>query len=284
MYNYTLYRIGQLIALSLPLRIAYRIAILVSDLHYVFAHIDRQAVTENLRAIFPDKTSREIARLRIDMFRNFAKYLVDFFRFSKLDRQYIEKNIKIENIRYIDEALSEGKGAVILTAHLGNWELGGVVISLLKYPFWAVALSHKDKRVDNFFIAQRESKGIKVIPLGRAVRMSLNALKKNELVALVGDRNFSERGLAVDFFGKTSYLPAGPALLSLKTGAPIVPGFMVRNEDDTFTLTMEKPLRINQGGSKDGDLTVLLTEYKDIFEGYIRRYPDQWYMFKKFWA
>lgn len=284
MYNYALYMAGRSIALSLPLKIAYRIAVFVSDLHYIFAYKDRLAVTGNLKAIFPDKPDREIAKIRINMFRNFAKYLVDFFRFSKLNREFIEKNIKIENIQHIDEALSKGKGAVILTAHLGNWELGGVVIALLGYPFWAVALSHKDKRVNDFFIFQRENKGVKVIPLEKAVRTSLAVLRENEVVALVGDRNFSERGLVLDFFHKPTSLPVGPALLSLKTGAAIVPGFMVRNKDDSLTLKMEKPLDSKPTGNKDKDLLGLMTQYKSIFEDYIRMYPHQWYMFRKFWV
>jgi len=293
MFGYILYRIGQFIALSLPLKLAYGIAILISDLHYIFADKDRLAVRENLKVIFPEKSGREIRKIRIAMFRNFAKYLVDFFRFSKLDTDYIKRNIKLENIRYFDEALSKGKGAIVLTAHLGNWELGGVVVSLLGYPLWAVALPHKDKRVNNFFNSQREGKGLRVIPLGKAVRLCLNLLKENKVIALAGDRDFTSKGVVMDFFGRPTFLPEGPAAFSLKTGAAIVPGFMLRNADDTFTLKIEKPLQFTRGNSKihyrqekedqDSDLTGLIKQYKTTIEDYIRKYPDQWYMFRKFW-
>lgn len=165
MLNYIIYRLGQFIALCLPLKIAYKIAVFLSYLHYIFAARDRRIAKENIKVIFPEKSDREIKRIRIKMFRNFAKYLVDFFRFSKLDIEYIKRNIKVENIHYIDEVLSHGKGAITVTAHLGNWELGGVVIALLGYPFWVVALPHKYIKVDNFFNFQRESNGVKVIPL-----------------------------------------------------------------------------------------------------------------------
>jgi KDO2-lipid IV(A) lauroyltransferase len=256
---------------------------LFSDVHYIFADKDRRAVRENLKVIFPEKSEREIKRIRIRMFRNFAKYLVDFFRFSKLDSEYIKRNIKIENIHYINEALSNGKGVITLTAHLGNWELGGVVIALLGYPFWAVALPHKYKKIDNFFNFQRQSKGVRVIPLGKAVRSCLNVLKENEIVALVGDRDFTEKGVAIDFFGRSTFFPEGPAAFSLKTGAIIVPGFMVRNEDDSFTLKMEKPLGYIPTYDKDKDLIRLIERYKITIENYIRKYPDQWYMFRRFW-
>ena len=283
MFNYILYRIGQLIALHLPLNLAYKVAIFFSDLHYIFAAGDRRITRENIKVIFPEKSEREIRRMRIRMFRNFAKYLVDFFRFSKLDINYIKRNIKVENIHYIDEALSKGKGAIIVTAHLGNWELGGVVVALLGYPFWIVALPHKYRKVNDFFNFQRGSKGINVIPLGRAARQSLVILKENRVLALAGDRDFSEKGIVSDFFGRPAIFPQGPAALSLKTGAKIIPGFMLRNEDDTFTFKFEKPLEFISTGDKNNDLIGLTAQYRNIFEDYIRKYPDQWYMFRKFW-
>ncbi|MCG8429984.1 MAG: lysophospholipid acyltransferase family protein [Candidatus Omnitrophica bacterium] len=285
MLQYYLYRFGQFIALHLPLKLGYRFAVFCSDLHYVFANRDREAVTANLRMIFPDKSKKEIARLRLRMFRNFAKYLVDFFRFEELDLEYVRRNIRMENMHYFDEALQEKKGVVVLTAHLGNWELGGVVIALLGYPFYAVALPHKHRKVDEFFNAQREHKGVRVIPFGRAVRMCLNILEEGKMVALVGDRDFTARGgITMDFFGKPATFPVGPAAFALKTSAPIVPGFMIRNPDDTFTLRLEPPLRLASSGDKAADTRTLIAQYVKIFEKYIREHPDQWYMFRKFWV
>lgn len=285
MLNYILYRIAQFIALALPLKLVYKIAVFTSDIHYLFADKDRKAVRENLKAIFPQQSDRWISGIRLRMSRNFAKYLVDFFRFSLLDREYIERNIRLKNIYYLDEALSRGKGVIILTAHLGNWELGGVVAALLGYPLWTVALPHKDRRVDDFFNFQRESKGMKVIPLGRAVRQCLNILKENKAIALAGDRDFTAKGMVVDFFGRPTFLPEGPAAFSLKTGASVVPGFMVRNKDDTFTLSFEKALEFSPpSNNKNKDLKERILQCNVIIESYIRKYPDQWYMFRRFWT
>lgn len=218
------------------------------------------------------------------VFRNFAKYLADFFRFEKLDRGYIDKNIKLENLHYFDQALASGKGVIVLTAHLGNWELGGVVLAQLGYPFWAVALSHKNKKVNDFFVAQRARKGVNVITLGKAIRSCISEIKNNHMVALVGDRDFTEKGIVIDFFNKPTHFPEGPAALSLMTGASIIPGFMLRNPDNSFTLRIEKPVEFKPTGDKAKDLANLITVYKNIFEDYIRRYPDQWYIFRRFWA
>jgi KDO2-lipid IV(A) lauroyltransferase len=283
MVNYSLYRIGQALALALPIRRAYALAVLFSDLHYLFAWHDRRVTLDNLKAVFPEKNNAEIRRIRKAIFRNFAKYLVDFFRSSEIDRFYIEKNVRIENIRYVEYGLSRGKGVITLTAHLGNWELGGVAIALSGYPFAAVALPHKDRRVNSFFNSQRQVKGVKVIPVGKAVRNCLDVLNQNSVLALLGDRSFNEKGIEVDFFGKPTLLPAGPAALSLKTGATLVPGFMLRNPDDTFTLRFEKPIEFEGSGDRESDIRALVCSYKTVIEDYIRRYPEQWSMFRRFW-
>jgi len=282
--NYYIYRFGQFLALSLPLRLVYFLAACLAQGYYLFAFRDRRFVKANLRAIFPEKSNCQLRKISRMAFRNFAKYLVDFFRFEKLNLQYIDKNIKLENLRYFDQALAKGKGVVVLTAHLGNWELGGVVIAQLGYPFWVVALPHRNKKVNEFFDAQRNSKGVKVIAMGKAVRSCITAIRNNQMVALVGDRDFTEKGMIVDFFGKPTHFPQGPAALSLMTGASIVPGFMLRNPDDSFTLRIEKPLEFTPTGDKAKDLADLIKVYKVIIEDYIRKYPEQWYVFRRFWV
>ncbi|MBU1871803.1 MAG: hypothetical protein KKH80_03285 [Candidatus Omnitrophica bacterium] len=165
MIFYILYKIGEFIALIFPLKMAYMVGIFFSDLHYLFAWKDHANVAANLKAIFPEKSIQEIKAMRLRMSRNFAKYLVDFFRFSRLNKNNIKKFLHTKNLHYIDNALKNGKGAIILTAHIGNWEVGGVGMALLGYDIGVVALSHRHGSVDKFFIAQREQKGVSVLPL-----------------------------------------------------------------------------------------------------------------------
>ncbi|RKY31123.1 MAG: hypothetical protein DRP74_05500 [Candidatus Omnitrophota bacterium] len=287
MGDYVLYRIGKFIAMHIPLKLAYKLAIFFSDVHFIFANKDRATVLGNLKVIFPEKSVREIRRIRIRMFRNFAKYLVDFFRFEKLTKEEVAKNVKVLNRHYLDQALARNKGVIVLSAHIGNWELGGAVVALAGYPIWVVAMTHKYKKVNDFFVNQRKNKGINVIPMERAVKQCLTVLNENKLLGLIGDRDFTERGITEDFFGKPMLFPVGPAGFALKTGAAIVPTFIVRNPDDNFTLMIEKPIIVepsisNKNGG-DEKLRKVISQYKIIFEEYIRKYPDQWYMFRKFW-
>jgi len=284
MISYILYRIAQAISKSFPLKKAYAIAVFLADLRFHTAFMDRRNVFGNLKVIFPDKTVKEINEISVQIFRNFAKYLVDFFRLDELDLDYINKNVKLTNLHYIKDSLLEGKGVILVSAHLGNWELGGVVISTLGYPLVTVALKHKSGKVNEFFFKQREQKGVRVLPLGNAAKGCLKVLKNNELLALVGDRNFMGKGIVLDFFGKPTVLPLGPAFLSLQTQARIIPGFLLRKPDDTFELVFVKPLEYNLCGDKEKDLKEIANKYKTVIEDYIRRFPEQWFMFRKFWV
>lgn len=280
MYSYALYKFGQYLAFRLPLRLCYAIATFFSDVHFVFANQDRACTWANYRIIFPEKSDKELRRIRLAMFRNFAKYLVDFFRFPMMDMRQIKNMIRVENRHYVDEAMRKKKGVILLTAHIGNWELGGVAMSGLGYPLWAVALPHKSAEVNEFFNSRRKKMGVKVIQFGKAARSCFKVLKEQEMLALVGDRDFSnEAGEIVDFFGKRTYLPKGPAVFAIKTGAPIVPGFVLRNGDDSFVLRFEQAFE----AAAHETVPDLIRRYKELIERYIRAYPEQWFMFKKFW-
>lgn len=279
MSRYLLYKIGAFIAVRLPLRLAYRLAAALAILYSLFARKDNAILTANLKAVFPDKRPPEIRSIRQGVFKNFTKYLVDFFRFPLLNKENVHRMIRIENLNYIDQALAKGKGAIILTAHIGNWELGGIAMALTGYPIGAVALPHRHKKVDDFFNQQRQKKGMIVMPLGRAARECLGFLQQNKIVALAGDRVFGSGGIRTEFFGLPARLPAGPAAFSLKCESPIIPGFVIRNPDDTFVLKFESPIEFKPGSNKDSDIAVIVAKYKTVIEKCVRKYPEQWLMF-----
>ncbi len=283
MMGYLVYRAAQWIVIIFPKRFTYRLAVIISDVFYLFQRNERKALFENLKHAFPekgDKTIRLYARLT---FRNFGKYLVDFFRFDKFDRIAMEKEVTIVGQENVEECLRRGRGLITVTAHLGNWELGGVVMSLLGYKFNVVALSHGSAKVDTLFVRQRENKGVKVIPLGNAASRCLSALRRNELIALLGDRNINETGIKVNFFDKEVSLPKGPAVLSLYNNTSILPGFLVRTKEDKFRLILDKALPDVKEGDMEEKVRKLTRELVKVIESYIRRYPGQWFMFYPVW-
>jgi len=285
MFKFLLYKFGQFCVHRLPLKLSYAITAFVSDMQCHFSPRDRRAVTNNLKVIFPSGSEEQITTLTLEVFRNFGRYLQEFFRMSKfLDREYIARNVKIENIEYLDGLLSEGKGGVLLTAHIGNWELGGVILSMLGYPIVAVALPHKERPVNDLFNHQRERWGVKIVQTNGAIRKCIEFLRENKIVALLADRDFGFSGEVMDFFGRKAMIPKGPAAFCQKTGAPIIPVFFTRTEDFTFRMVFEKPIYPPQSGDEHEVLLQLMKQYTTVIERKIREYPTQWLMFREFWV
>ncbi len=285
MTMFFLYRIGQSIALALPVKLAYRMAEFLSGIKFFFCRQERDFMRNNMRVILGENNPN-VEKYPRQIYANFAKYLVDFFRTEKIDKAFIDKFVKIEKIHYMDEALKKGKGAIGLTAHIGNWELCAQVMGIMGYKMNAIALVHTDKRVNEFFTNQRKKKGVTVIPVGVAVRKCFAALKRNEIVGILGDRDFSgENGIVIDFLGKFMLIPRGPAILSLRTGAAIVPAFVIRDEKDDRYLKyiFEKPIYPKTSGNEEQDIKDITLGYSRVIEEYIRKYPQQWFIFHEFW-
>lgn len=280
---FIVFKLGKFLACALPLKISYRLAEILSDIQYILSKKDRSIVINNLNALnvrLPQPTA-SYARY---VFRGFGRYLVDFFRSSKLSRNDLIEMLEIEGLSHIDEALKKGKGVIIVSAHIGNWELGGLAMAARGYPISAVALDHKNSLVNNIFINIRKRWGMEVIPLGSAVKRSYKSLGSNKLLAILGDRDFSNNGMLMSFLGKDSLIPKGPAVLSIRTGAPIVPAFVLMKPHGKYIMRFENPLILENRDADTSESVRLLTQKcVNIMEDYIRKYPSQWLMFRRFW-
>lgn len=274
-----LYFLGNLITSTFPRNICYLFARFVSVIHYCISKKDRETVIYNLSPVIAEKN--KIKRYAKEVFVNFAYYLVDFFRYSKLNKDFIKKYIELEGLDNLNKALAQGKGVIILAAHLGNYELAGAVLSLLGYPLSVVALSHKNKRVNRFFEGQRQRVGMKVIPTGATIRSCFSVLKSGDMLALLGDKNFSGEGIKLDMFSRQAYFPRGIAFFALKTGAPIVPVFLVRKDKKFYHLICEKPIVYDK---EQEDEVSIIKKCNLVLEKYIKKYPQQWYMFQRRWV
>ncbi|MDD5005802.1 MAG: lysophospholipid acyltransferase family protein [Candidatus Omnitrophica bacterium] len=274
-----LYKVGEILAVILPWNIAYKMAVFLAKLQFSISKKDRDAVMNNLRVILPNEKEDVIRKKAIEVFVNFGLYLIEFFRFSQIDKAYIEKHFSIKGRDNLDNALKKGKGVILLAAHLGNWELAGMALSILGYKLMVVALDHKDSEINNFFKRRRQSKGIEVISLGSSIKQCYKGLKDNKVLAILGDRDFSNSGYPLDFFGRKKSIPRGPAVLSLRTGAPILPTIVTRQSLDRCVMECLPPIEIS---SEMNELEVM-KKYTKIIEQEIAEDPSQWLMFREFW-
>ena len=284
MGNYQIYLLGQWLVRILPARTAYASAVFISDIHYTFSKTDRAAVRANLTAItgsdVPDAMVREV-------FRNFGRYLVDFFTLTqKLTPAYIRDHVEYVRMERLKEVLKKGKGGIIISAHIGNWEMASCLVSAMRYPLSIIALSHKDPRVNALFNHQREFFGTTVFPTTTAVRRCLEQLRANRLIALLVDRDFGASGMSMDFLGRKAMIPKGAALFALKTGAPLLPVVFVRKDNGDFQFVFYEPIEppvVPEDGITDEILSAFISRYLHVVEGMIRQYPAQWLIFREFW-
>ncbi|MFH1790969.1 MAG: lysophospholipid acyltransferase family protein [Candidatus Omnitrophota bacterium] len=278
------YQIGHGLAIMLPLRVSYAIATAIASVYFSLSLGDRKALEENLRVVFGNKISDErLKKYTYRAFVNFAKYLVDFFRMSRFDARYMRRYVKVEGKEYVDQALKEGRGVVVLSSHIGNWEMGAAVLSALGYDTYGIALVHADGKVNRIFNDQRRKGGYGAIATGSTLRKALKVLKENKLLGILGDRDFSTKGVSMPFFGVPAMLPKGPAFFSLKAGAPIVPAFLIRTKADTFRFIIGKPMGGVAGKPAGDRLKALMAECIEVIEKHIRMNPDQWYVFRRVW-
>jgi KDO2-lipid IV(A) lauroyltransferase len=276
---------AELLARLLPRRMSYGLARRVADFYIVFDKRGRECVISNLKQIHANSgvalSPRALRSLARENFLNFAKFLVDFFKFLRFDRRRMERIVHYGNLpAVLDGLLQHGKGIIFVSAHLGNWELGAAALAALGYKFNAVALWVPDEKVNNLYQQYRMSRGIHPIPFGRAARECIAALRRNEILGVIGDRDFSPANRTVEFFGRPARLPEGPAKLALATGAPLLPTFMVRLPDDTFAYIVDEPIWADKSRQSVDDI---MRQVAVALERVIRQHSEQWFLFHDLW-
>ncbi len=181
-----------------------------------------------------------------------------------------------------------GRGTIGITAHLGNYELAGAYFSMSGFPVHAVVLTHQNRWVDRFFNRQRQRVGMRPIPIQQMSRREFldrvgSVFKKNEMLALLGDRDFFHHGLTLELFGRPIQIPSGPAAFCVRHQAPVVPTFMVREPDGKYRFFIERPLLPAEGLSVKEAQAQVTRECLAVMKRFIERYPTQWYLFQEFW-
>ncbi len=220
-----------------------------------------------------------------DVFRNFGTYLVDFFFMYKMvDDRFVKEQVVLQGYEHLTSALARGKGVVILAAHIGNWEMGAAVMNRLGHPLTAIALPHKDHKVNELFNRQRTNHGVTVIPSNVAVRGCISALRQNKCVAVLGDRDFGSFGEPLLFLGRPTLIPKGAAFFAHRTGAAIVPSFFVPDGKGRYVLSFEVAILSPEVSGNNGrDLEIgLMKQYAAVIERKVRENPLQWLVFREF--
>lgn len=281
--TYWFYRVVAFLIRLLPLPAAYWLGLRICDLFYFLNRRGRAAVRENLRIVY-EHQGIQPSRHLLDgcarkTFQYFGKYLADFIRYRRLTPEGIRERVSIQGAEHFESLRNSPRGAIILTAHFGNWELGGAFFVSMGIPLHAVVRPVASPALERIFEFFREQRGLHVIPLAKAGIGIAKALKRGETVALVGDRDFTGNGRPWKFFGRETSLPRGAAWFAHRFGVPIVVGFVSRAPDDTFFLRFHPPIDPAQVPTEEAIQEKIVA----ILEDTIARDPCQWFIFDPFW-
>ncbi len=274
-----------ILAQRLPLKVAYGIASLVGDLLFFLWRRGRANAIDNMRHVLgPGVTDLEVCRTAQRSFRNYMKVLVDFVRLPRTSDEEVESRVQGEGWEHLERALEGGKGALLVGTHLGSWDLAGLALAARGHELYVVAERLRPPWLNRIARDWREARGIHLIFMERTLKPLFRALKRNQLVGIVVDRPLPKgEGVTVEFFDQVIPWPPGPATLALRTGAQVITGYLVRTLDGHFKGEIFPPLEFQPSGDKFEDLRWLSQKIVTLQEEVIRRYPDQWYMFRRMW-
>ncbi|MBT0893002.1 lysophospholipid acyltransferase family protein [Geobacter hydrogenophilus] len=270
-----------------PRRLFPPFAFITAGIVYFLAGTQRRGTRENLRVV---TGRRHVEGLLISTFYKYARNWADVMLMMRLTGERLFSLIgRRSTSTPLDNALAVGTGAILVSPHFGNWELGGLGLADLGYKINVLTFREPDEKVNELRERVRGERGIGFIYVDRhdtsplAIIEAVNALRRNEIVALLGDRDGSSHTMSVEFFGRPANIPLGAAYLSLASGAPVIPVF-VPLEGGRYATIMEEPIHF-RGGHRDHGAVIRegVEQLIRLFEKYIRAYPDQWYNFFPYW-
>jgi KDO2-lipid IV(A) lauroyltransferase len=286
MFAYAVYQLGAFLAQRFSLPTARKTAAAVGRLSCMFQRRNRRHLYRNLAGAFGDEYSpSELRRLRLKIYENFGNFVLDFLRLPDITRENIGEILteeSFERIRHLGELPKQGTPIISFTAHVGHWELGAAAVGLLGHRLTVLADEHPSPLVTRFFDTRRRDKGVKVVPV-TAFHRCFRALRRQEVVAIVGDRPVTQQGVYATFFGKPALVPDGHAVLARRLGATIVPTYCVMNSEGLYDFTLGEPIVPPMTDDEDADVREIVDRCLRSVESSVRKYREQWYVFRPIW-
>ena len=251
----------------------------------VFLRKQRPIVARNMRRVNPELQGFKLRRAVRKSYQSYARYYIETFRLPNLTKKDIDAKILILGFEHIQNALNLGKGVILALPHLGGWEWSGRWLIHQGHNLNAVVEKLDSPALFKMFVDLRTNYGVNVIPLDDKAGVAVQeALSRNEIVALLSDRDLQGNGIEVEFFGERTTVPAGPAFFALRTGAALLPlGTYFATGLDQHETVVRPAVNIERTASLRDDMSRVTQDLIREFEVLIKKKPEQWHLFQPNW-
>ncbi|MFM2078600.1 MAG: hypothetical protein RJA49_2490 [Actinomycetota bacterium] len=251
-----------------------------------FANAERRAMIErHIKRVNPNLRGASLRVAVQQAFDSYARYYVESFRLPSLSKTTVGRSFTVDGFHHITDALDAGNGCIFALPHLGGWEWAGRWMTDQGFPMTVVVEALEPPELFQWFADLRKELGMTVIPTGPGAAAAVTkALKDNQIVCLLCDRDIERNGVDVEFFGERTTLPAGPAMLGLRVGSPVLPvGCYFTPAHNGHHALVRPPLSmVRQGGLRE-DVSRITQNLARELEFLIRRAPEQWHLFQPNW-
>lgn len=272
---YSAFRIALLLKKLLPFPVSKWIARRVADVWYLIFPKRRKAVFANL-GLMPNWDKKRTKSMVKQIMRNFAEVVTEFLYLDKLKPEQWNNLIEIESLKPLLDEIGQ-RPAILVTGHIGNWELAAFQIARLGCNLCVVVYDNPDPKVSNLFRSMRQAMGLKVLSTSEAGRM-LREVVTTHSIGIVADRDYSRRGLVTRFFGQIVTMPSGYASLAISDGIPVYCGFLIKQSDGKYRLTHLEKIYDPQSPT---DQASIVRRFISKLETIIAQHPEQWYLFER---
>jgi Kdo2-lipid IVA lauroyltransferase/acyltransferase len=284
---YWLFRLSILLTRPLPLKVGYwfgeRVALIC---YWILFPRHRKALNANLAHVLQSNDTRFVDAVARRSFRNFGKYVIDFIHYPVMTRDEVRHRLRFDQWDELNEAANSGRGVIIATIHFGNWDLGAAALAAYGYPVNAIAETFRYGPMNDLVQGSRSKLGMRVIGHDRLGPTVFKALRRGEMLAMLVDVASEDAAIRVDFFGAPAHVSSAAARIALRTNAWVVPAIVVRGPGDDTDIRpyIDTSLRdFERSGDEQRDVHELTRCIMQSLEAQIRRYPDQWFIFRRMW-
>jgi len=251
---------------------------------FQLAKKEQEKTIRNIWTAFPKMTRVQAETLARSVWIRLGWNLFEVARWIPMTREEVSSQVvRVRGWEHVEKALARQKGVIVLSGHLGNWELMAAYFSS-KTPTVGVAQKLYDPRFDELVTWMRENvMGVRMIKRGLALRGILEALKNNNAICALVDQDTGNDGVFVPFFDKPAWTQSGVARIAYKNEAALLPVFVVRGTDGLFEMHIEREIEVPRTGDAEKDVLETVRRYTEVIESYVKAYPDQWMWMHERW-